>query len=139
MPKLYTASVKNTNGREGQVVSSDGILDVKTEKPIEMGGKGGATNPEQLFAAAYSACYGGALIFVAGKQGITLPEATSTDCNVSFNVGDTGGLFLSVDLVVNMPGMDEERAQKLAQTTHNVCPYSKAVKGNIEVSLVVRV
>ncbi|MFN8354284.1 MAG: organic hydroperoxide resistance protein [Spirosomataceae bacterium] len=135
MPKLYTASVRSVGGREGQLTSSDGVLDVKTEKPVQMGGKGGATNPEQLFAGAYAACYGGALLFVANKQSIELPADTSVDCNVSFNVGDTGGLFLSAELIVNLPGMEQEKAQRLAQTTHNVCPYSKAVKGNIEVEL----
>lgn len=135
MPKLYTATVRSTGGREGHLKSSDGILSVQTEKPTEMGGKGGATNPEQLFAGAYGACYGGALIFVAAKQSIMLPEDWSIDANVSFNVGDTGGLFLAVELVVNLPGLEQERAERLANTTHNVCPYSKAVKGNIDVVL----
>jgi lipoyl-dependent peroxiredoxin len=135
MATLYTATVHSVGGREGHLHSSDHLLDLQTQKPTEMGGQGGATNPEQLFAAAYGACYGGALSFVANKQGIELPTDTSIDASVSFNVGEGGNLFLSAQLTVNMPGMEQERAEKLANTAHIVCPYSKAVKGNIEVAL----
>jgi lipoyl-dependent peroxiredoxin len=136
MAVIYTANVVSTGGREGHVVSSDGVLDIPTQKPVTMGGVGGASNPEQLFAAAYGACYGGALLFVAEKQGIEVPQGFKVDAQVSFNV-EGSSLFLSAGLSVHLPGMEQGKAEKLAQTAHNVCPYSKAVKGNIEVNLTV--
>jgi Ohr subfamily peroxiredoxin len=138
MAVLYTASVHSIGGREGHLNSADGILDMPTQKPAQMGGTGGGTNPEQLFAAAYGACYGGALTFVADKQGIEVPEGFAVDAEVSFNV-EGANLFLSATLNVSLPGMDADKAQKLAETAHIVCPYSKAVKGNIEVALNVSV
>ncbi len=138
MAVLYTANVVSVGGREGHISSSDGVIDMPTQKPAEMGGVGGATNPEQLFAAAYGACYGGALLFVAEKQGIEVPEGFKVDAQVSFNV-EGANLFLSAGLSVFLPGMELAKAEKLAQTAHNVCPYSKAVKGNVEVSLSVLV
>ena len=138
MAVLYTAGVHSTGGREGHLTSADGVLDMSTQKPVQMGGVGGATNPEQLFAAAYGACYGGALAFVAEKQGIEVPAGFAVDAEVSFNV-EGANLFLSAVLNVSLPGMEADKAKKLAETAHIVCPYSKAVKGNVEVALNVTV
>jgi len=137
MAVTYTAQVHSTNGREGHVRSSDGALDLATRKPLETGDAGG-TNPEQLFGAAYAACYGGSIAFVANKQNLTLPDGWSVDAAVSMNV-EGGGVFLSVALMVTLPGFEREKAERLAQTAHGVCPYSKAVKGNVEVALTVEV
>lgn len=134
MAVTYTAQVHSVGGREGHVRSDDGVLELATRKPVESGGPGGGTNPEQLFAAAYGACYGGSIKFVADKQGLALPAGWSVEAAISMNV-EGGGVFLSVGLTVNLPGMDAEKAQKLAQTSHGACPYSKAVKGNVEVEL----
>ncbi len=134
MAVIYTAGVHSVGGREGHVRSDDGILELDTRKPVESGGPGGGTNPEQLFAAAYGACYGGSIQFVADKQGLTLPAGWSVDATVSMNL-EGSGVFLSIGLTVSLPGMEPEKAQKLAQTSHGVCPYSKAVKGNVEVNL----
>ncbi len=138
MAITYTAQVHSTNGREGHVRSSDGALDLATRKPLPTGGDAGGTNPEQLFAAAYAACYGGSIHFVADKQKLALPDGWSVDVAVSMNV-EGGGVFLSVALTVSLPGFEREKAERLAQTAHGVCPYSKAVKGNVEVELSVEV
>lgn len=138
MTTLYTAHVHSTGGREGHIRSSDGALDLAVRKPVESGGPGGGVNPEQLFAAAYSACYGGSIQFVADKQGITLPESWAVDAAVSMNL-EGNGVFLSIELAVSLPGMEQEKAERLARTAYNACMYSKAVKGNIEVGLNVTV
>lgn len=131
MAVIYTATVHSTNGREGHIRSSDAVLDLDTRKPVE-GGTAAGTNPEQLFAAAYGACYGGSLKFVADKQRIDLPPDWSVDADVSMNL-EGGGVYLSAVLTVNLPSMEPEKANRLAQTAHGACPYSKAVKGNIDV------
>jgi Ohr subfamily peroxiredoxin len=138
MTTLYTAHVHSIGGREGHIRSSDGALDLAVRKPVESGGPGGGVNPEQLFAAAYSACYGGSIQFVADKQGITLPESWAVDAAVSMNL-EGNGVFLSIELAVSLPGMEQEKAERLARTAYNACMYSKAVKGNIEVGLNVTV
>lgn len=137
MAVTYTAQVHSTNGREGHVRSNDGALDLATRKPLATGDAGG-TNPEQLFAAAYAACYGGSVHFVADKQKLTLPDGWSVDAAVSMNL-EGGGVFLSVALTLSLPGFEREKAERLAQTAHGVCAYSKAVKGNVEVELKVEV
>lgn len=137
MTTLYTAHVSSIGGRDGHVRSSDGALDLATRKPVESGGPGGGVNPEQLFAAAYSACYGGSIEYVADKQGIALPEGWAVNAAVSMNL-EGNGVFLSAELHVSLPGMDPERAERLARTAYNACMYSKAVKGNVEVALVVK-
>lgn len=131
MEKLYTAEVTATGGRDGHVKSSDGILDFELRRPKEMGGQGGATNPEELFAAAWGACYLGALGTIAGKVGVDVSEA-NVKVLLSFNKsGD--GYALSADLDVHIPGTTVEETQSLADKAHAVCPYSKATKGNIDV------
>lgn len=132
---LYTATVTATGGRDGRAVSTDGNLDVRLATPRELGGRGGnATNPEQLFAAGYSACFIGALKFVAGQQQQALPAETSITANVG--IGQIpGGFGLEVALQVSLPGLDRELAQRLVEAAHQVCPYSNATRGNIQVSL----
>jgi osmotically inducible protein OsmC len=131
MEKLYTASVTAVGGRDGHIKSSDGILDFEIKKPKELNGQGGATNPEQLFAAAWGPCYLGALSSIADKEGIDTSEAT-VDVQVSFNK-DGNSFVLSADLDVHIPGLSHEETQRIADLAHKTCPYSKATKGNIEV------
>ncbi|WP_309625858.1 organic hydroperoxide resistance protein [Methylibium sp.] len=132
---LYRAEASVTGGREGQAASSDGVLDVKLTTPKELGGNGAVgTNPEQLFAAGYAACFIGAMKFVAGQQKITLPA----DIQVTGKVGIgqiPQGFGIEVDLAVSVPGMARADAQALVEAAHGVCPYSNATRGNIEVRL----
>ena len=129
---LYTAVATSTGGRAGRAVSSDGLLDVNIAPPKELGGPGGATNPEQLFAAGYSACFLSALKHVAGLQKIAVPaDATAT---ASVGIGPVAtGFGLNARMVVSLPGMDRAVAQKLVDTAHQVSPYSNATRGNIDV------
>ena len=131
---LYRAKAHTTGGREGRSVSSDGLLDVKLAPPRELGGAGGATNPEQLFAAGYSSCFLSALKHVAGMQKIAVPADASVDATVGIGPIATG-FGLEAQLVVTLPGMDRTAAQKLVDTAHQVCPYSNATRGNIEVTV----
>ena len=132
---LYTAHAKATGGRDGRAVSSDGVLDVKLTTPKELGGGGGAgTNPEQLFAAGYSACFIGAIKFVAGRDKIKLPSEVSIDGSVG--IGPIpNGFGIEVTLKVSLPGMPRAEAEALVQKAHIVCPYSNATRGNIDVRL----
>lgn len=133
MEKLYTASVLATGGRDGHVKSSDGQIDFDMRKPAEMGGQGGATNPEQLLAAAWGACYLGALGSVAKHDGVDVSEANVT-VHVSFNQ-DGNAFVLSAELDVHIPGISTEEAQKLAEKAHRACPYSKATRGNVDTKI----
>jgi Ohr subfamily peroxiredoxin len=132
---LYTAHATSTGGREGTSKSSDGVLELKLTTPKELGGNGAVgTNPEQLFAAGYSACFIGAMKFVAGAQKIALPADTSIKADVG--IGPIpAGFGIQVALTVTVPGMDRAAAEKLVQAAHGVCPYSNATRGNIEVTL----
>lgn len=138
MDILYKAVVTSTGGRDGAAKSSDGLLDVKLAAPKELGGGGGATNPEQLFAAGYSACYIGAMKFVAGQSKQTLPGDLCLRAEVGIGKIE-GGFGLDVDLFISLPGMDQAAAQQLVEKAHQVCPYSNATRGNIEVRLHVSV
>jgi lipoyl-dependent peroxiredoxin len=132
---VYTAHASATGGRDGRAVSSDGVIDVQLAVPKEMGGSGGhATNPEQLFAAGYSACFLGAIKFVAGKSGVKVPD----DAKVSGHVGIgpiPTGFAIKVDLEIALPGLDKATAEKLVHDAHIVCPYSNATRNNVDVSL----
>ncbi|MCY1336480.1 Organic hydroperoxide resistance protein OhrB [compost metagenome] len=132
---LYTATATATGGRDGRAVSSDGHLDVKLTTPRELGGQGGeATNPEQLFAAGYSACFIGALKFVASQK----KQAFPADASITGKVGIgqiPGGFGLEVELNVSLPGIDRAVAEDLVAAAHQVCPYSNATRGNIDVRL----
>ena len=132
---VYTAHATSTGGREGTSKSSDGVLDVKLVTPKEMGGTGvGGTNPEQLFAAGYSACFLGAMKYVAGQQKATLPADTSITADVGIGPIPTG-FGIQVALSVSVPGMEREQAQKIVDAAHIVCPYSNATRGNIDVTV----
>ncbi|PTB89831.1 organic hydroperoxide resistance protein [Pseudidiomarina aestuarii] len=133
MEALYTASVTSTGGREGRAQSDDGLLDVKLAPPKELGGPGGATNPEQLFAAGYSACFLGALKHVAGQEKAKLPDGLKLTANVGIGKRE-GGFQIAVDLHVYLPGMADDQAQTLVEKANEVCPYSHATKGNIDVN-----
>jgi osmotically inducible protein OsmC len=136
MRTLYTAVSTAHGGRDGHVRSSDGIIDLDLKTPKEMGGPGGAgTNPEQLFAAGYAACFESAMRSIARKQKAPLADASVTG-HVSFNVADGGRYVLSVELHGKVEGMSREDAQVLMQAAHEVCPYSNATRGNIEVKLI---
>ena len=135
MKVLYQAQATANGGRDGKVKSSDGILDFETRTPKELGGSGGEfTNPEQLFAAGYSACFDSALNLVARMQKIKL-ENTEVTATVGLGRIETGGYGLEVNLKVKIPGVEKALAEKLLATAHQVCPYSNATRGNIEVTL----
>ena len=131
---LYTAVATSTGGRDGKSVSSDGLLDVKLAPPKEMGGPGAGTNPEQMFAAGYSACFIGAMKAVAGKTQLTLPQDLAVDAEV--DLGPIPNAYgIAVRMKVSLPGMDRDAAQKLIDAAHQVCPYSNATRGNIDVNI----
>lgn len=132
---LYRAEAKATGGRDGRATTSDRVLDVQLTTPKELGGAGGTgTNPEQLFAAGYSACFLGALKFVAGQQKKQLPADTTVTGKVG--IGQIpAGFGIEVDLAISLPGVDKAEAEALVQAAHGVCPYSNATRGNIEVRL----
>ncbi|QVM98164.1 organic hydroperoxide resistance protein [Pseudomonas sp. SORT22] len=136
---LYIAQATSTGGRDGKSSSSDGKLEVQLSTPKELGGAGGdGTNPEQLFAAGYSACFIGALKFVAGQQKKALPADSSITAKVG--IGQIpGGFGLDIDLNINLPGLDQAEAQALVDAAHQVCPYSNATRGNVDVRLHVTV
>jgi Ohr subfamily peroxiredoxin len=136
MQILYTAQATATGGRDGRAVSSDNSLDVKLNTPKELGGAGGAgTNPEQLFAAGYSACFLSALKFVSAQAKTPLPADASVTGQVGIGPNGKGGFGLTVDLSVSLPGIDRTAAQALVDKAHEVCPYSNATRGNIDVNL----
>ncbi len=131
---LYTAHAHTTGGREGRSVTDDGLLDVTLTPPKAMGGSGTATNPEQLFAAGYSACFMGALKHVAGMKKVPVPADASIDASV--DIGPIpAGFGIAVKLLITLPGVDRTVAQDLVDTAHQVCPYSNATRGNIDVEL----
>ena len=132
---MYTAKTHTTGGRDGKSVSDDGLLNVNLALPEVMGGTGTATNPEQLFAAGYSACFIGALRHVAGLKKIKVPDGVAIDASV--DIGPIPqGFGIAVKLMISLPGLDRAVAQDLIDTAHKVCPYSNATRGSIEVTLV---
>ena len=134
---LYTATATATgDGRNGHTESEDGVLSLDVRIPKEMGGPGGATNPEQLFAAGYAACFHSALRLVAGAE---KADVTGSEVSASVGIGtlDSGGFGLTVELDVHLPALDHDAAMALARKAHEVCPYSNATRGNIDVALTV--
>ncbi|MCK1818476.1 organic hydroperoxide resistance protein [Streptomyces sp. XM83C] len=131
---LYTAVATAENGRDGRVSTNDGRLDVVVNPPVEMGGSGAGTNPEQLFAAGYAACFQGALGVVARQEGADVSGSTVT-AEVGIGRNDEG-FGLIVKISADIPGVDAETAATLVKKAHEVCPYSKATRGNISVTLV---
>ena len=128
---LYTARTHTTGGRDGASQSSDGRLDVKLSTP---GTAGKGTNPEQLFAAGWSACFEGAMVRAAQQLKVALPADVAIDAEVDLNIDD-GGFFLRARLNVSIPGVEHEVAQRVVDAAHQICPYSKATRGNIDVVL----
>jgi lipoyl-dependent peroxiredoxin len=134
---LYTAQAHVTGGRDGRAVSSDQALAVGLSTPRELGGAGGSgTNPEQLFAAGYSACFLSALKFVAGKNKLALPAAAAVTGTVGIGPIATG-FALAVQLEITLPGLPREQVQQLVEQAHQVCPYSNATRGNVDVQFVI--
>lgn len=132
---LYVGKASATGGRDGHAETADKLLNAKLTTPKELGGNGvPGVNPEQLFAAGYSACFIGAMKFVAGQEKITLPQDLKIDGNVG--IGPIpGGFGIEVDLNISIPGMDKQAAQSLIEKAHKVCPYSNATRGNVDVRL----
>jgi osmotically inducible protein OsmC len=137
---LYTATATSTGGRTGSTASSDGRIQLQLSTPKELGGDGGpGTNPEQLFASGYSACFIGALKAVAARQKIALPAEVSITADVGIGpmTGRPGAFGISVKMAVSIPGLDRTAAEALVATAHEVCPYSNATRGNVDVALTV--
>lgn len=128
---LYTAKVHATGGREGAARSSDGRLDVRLSPP---GAPGPGTNPEQMFAAGWAACFQGAMAIAARGQGVLLPPDLAVDAEVDLNLGPDG-FALGARLAISLPGIDPDRARAIIDAAHATCPYSKAVQGNIEIAI----
>jgi len=133
---LYTAVATAENGRDGRVASDDGKLDVVVNPPKELGGSGAGTNPEQLFAAGYSACFQSALSIVARMQKIDVTGSTIT-ARVGFGKTPEGGYAIAVELIGSFPTLERDAAAALLDQAHQVCPYSNATRGNVEVTLTV--
>lgn len=132
-PVLYTATATAFGGREGRVTSDDGLLDVQVIPPPGLGGKGGGTNPEQLFAAGYSACFGSAVAHVARLQKV---KPGPIEITARVGIGPvSGGFGLTVELSAHLPELERAAAEALVQAAHEVCPYSNATRGNVPVSI----
>jgi Ohr subfamily peroxiredoxin len=135
MQVLYTAEATAWGGREGRSASSDGNLDVQLVVPKELGGPGGAgTNPEQLFAAGYAGCFHSALKLVARGKKLDVSESAIT-VRIGLGPNDSGGFGLAAEIEAELPGLDAEQARELIEAAHEVCPYSNATRGNVEVTL----
>jgi len=134
MSPLYTAKATATGGRSGSVKTDDGLLDLQLAVPTQMGGKGGATNPEQLFAAGYAACFGNAVIHVTRRD---TDKVRDNDIDVTGEVsllpGEQGGFRLAVTLDVAITGVEQAKAEEIVRAAHQVCPYSNAIRGNVDV------
>lgn len=133
MSKLYTASVTASGGRNGNVKSSDGLLELDVRMPKELQGPGGATNPEQLFAAGYAACFDSALNLVIRMKRLKEVRETLVTAHVSLDKSGDQGFDLSVILEVSIAGVTQQQAEELVSVAHQVCPYSRATRGNIDV------
>ena len=141
MDELYTAEATAHGARTGEVATSDGRLAVSLSRPASMGGDDGpGTNPEQLFAAGYAACFHSATRFALTPLGLSPKDmdGSSVTAQVHFLTGGPGDYALAVDLVLDAPGLDEEQARALLEATHQICPYSKATMGNVDVRLLTK-
>jgi Ohr subfamily peroxiredoxin len=132
---LYTAEATAVGGRDGHVRSADGNLDTDVKPPVEMGGPGGATNPEELFAAGYAACFQSAMGVVARRQKVSV-DGSTVAAKVTIGTIEGGGFGLAVQLDVHIPDVDDSTVQSIIEAAHEVCPYSNATRGNIAVTLV---
>lgn len=134
----YRTKATSTGGREGQTRSEDGRLEHKLSTPKELGGGGGdGTNPEQLFAAGYSACFIGALKAAGAQLKVKVPAETSVTATVGIGPRAEGGFGITADLLVSLPGVDRAEAERLVEAAHQICPYSNATRGNVDVGLTV--
>src|ERR1700759_2419921 len=140
MSTLYSTKATATGGRHGHIRSEDGLLDMKLALPRELGGKGDATNPETLFAGGYAACFENALLRVGREKGLRFADG---DVEVTAEVGirrnDAGGFVLSAALAIVITGIDQKKAEELAEAAHKICPYSNAIRGNVDVKTTVSV
>ena len=134
----YRTTATATGGRDGRARTEDGALDVKLATPKELGGGGGeGNNPEQLFAAGYSACFLGAMKAVAGKEKLKVPAETTVTATVGIGPRSEGGFGITADLKIHLPGLDKADAERLVQAAHQVCPYSNATRNNVNVGLTI--
>ena len=140
MKAIYSATATSTGGRDGRSISSDNKLDISLSTPKELGGAGGeGTNPEQLFAAGYSACFIGALKLVASQQKVAVSPELNVTATVGIGENTKGeGFNICVDLEVNIPELELSVAEQLAEAAHQVCPYSNATRGNVDVTITVK-
>ncbi|AZI25774.1 organic hydroperoxide resistance protein [Pedobacter sp. G11] len=136
MKTLYQTSASASGGRNGKVSSEDGALSLEVRMPKELGGNGaGYTNPEQLFAAGYAACFDSALNLVMHQAGIKVAVPTTVKANIALHPDGKGGFVLGASLQISLPGIETIQAQELLETAHKICPYSNAIRGNVEVAL----
>ncbi|GAA3916241.1 organic hydroperoxide resistance protein [Litoribacillus peritrichatus] len=140
MNAIYTAEVTSTGGRDGKSIATDNSLELALSTPKELGGAGGeGTNPEQLFAAGYSACFIGALKFVANQEKVKLPQDLSVTAKIGIGENSRGvGFSISADLTVTAPGLDKDTVETLVEKAHQVCPYSNATRGNIDMTTLIK-
>lgn len=134
----YRTTASATGGRDGRAATEDGSLDVKLSTPKELGGAGGeGNNPEQLFAAGYSACFLGAMKAVSGKVGVRVPNDAKVTATVGIGPRSEGGFGITADLQISLPGVERAKAEELVQAAHQICPYSNATRNNVDVGLTV--
>ena len=140
MNTLYSTKVAATGGRHGHIHSEDGLLDMKLALPRELGGKGDATNPETLFAGGYAACFENALLRVGREAGLRFAdEDVEVVAEIGLSRNESGGFVLSAALAVTIAGVDQKKAEELVAGAHKICPYSNAIRGNVDVGLTVAV
>ncbi len=132
---LYTAEAAATGGRNGAVRSTDGVIDLQMSAPRGLGGRAGATNPEQLFAAGYASCFQQALLVTAGHEKIALPDSFRVNCEVALQQDPDGAYALAATLAVELPGLERPQAKSLVERAHEICPFSVSTRGNMEVKL----
>ena len=138
MSTLYSTKVTATGGRHGHIRSEDGLLDMKLALPRELGGKGDATNPETLFAGGYAACFENALLRVSREKGLRFADGdVEVIAEIGLSRNDSGNFVLSAALAVAVTGVDQKTAEDLAESAHKICPYSNAIRGNVEVGITV--
>jgi lipoyl-dependent peroxiredoxin len=140
MKPLYTTRATAVGGRHGHIQSEDGLLNMQLALPRELGGKGDATNPETLFAGGYSACFENAFLRVSREAGLRIPdEDVEVTAEIGLSRNETGGFVLSAALAVTVAGIDQKKAEDLVQSAHKICPYSNAIRGNVDVAISVAV
>ena len=140
MNALYTTKVTAIGGRHGEIHSDDGLLHMRLALPRQLGGKGDATNPETLFAGGYAACFENALLRVSREAGLRLADGdVEVVAEIGLSRNESGGFVLSAALAVNVAGIDQKKAEELVKSAHKICPYSNAIRGNVDVAISVSV